>query len=296
MEMEYRDPRRRGKFVVVLGIVLALAAGGGAFFLVNQAQQSAGTGTLQKVTVVVATRVIPARKPIEAADVTTHEVVIDDTNAQGVFSDPSKVIGRILAVPALAGQMVTSNMLASAETGGQFSIIAPGETIAPGSPAWRAISITVPDNLAVGGLLEPNETVDVFATTTVNVPQILLDQGRFYTDKSTKLIYQDVLILAKSGTFYIIKVSEAVAEEINHLQASGTALFSLALRPDADTRIVDASQYGETTNLIIERYGLPIPQTYPAGKGGGVSPIPTPFPTPAPASSSAPSPSASAVP
>ena len=51
--------------------------------------------------------------------------------------------------------MLTQNMLASAATGGQFSILEPGETVAPDSEAWRAVSMTVPDDRAVGGLLQP---------------------------------------------------------------------------------------------------------------------------------------------
>ena len=292
MEMEYQDPRRRGRYIIVLGVLLAVAAGGAAFYLINQAQQNAGASGIQKVPVVVATRVIPARKPVETDDVMVREVPVDKTNEQGVISDPSKVIGRILAVSVLEGQMVTTNLLASAATGGQFSIIGPGETIGPGSENWRAVSITVPDDRAVGGLIEANATVDVFVTATVNVPQEQLDLGRFYTDKSTKLTYQNVLVLAKSSTFYVLKVSEPIAEEISHLQASGSAQFSLALRPEDDTRTVDASKLGETTNLIIQRYGLPIPQTYPPGKGGSAGPAPTPFPTASPHASAAPSASA----
>jgi Flp pilus assembly protein CpaB len=292
MEMEYKDNNRRGRYIIVLGVVLALVAGGGAFFVVNQAQQTAGAANQPKVTVVVALRVIPARKPIEVGDVTTREIVLDETNAQGVFDSPKQVIGRILAVPALQGQMVTSNMMASTNTGGQFSIIAPGESVGPDSPAWRAVSITVPEDRAVGGLVAPNAVVDVFVTATVVVPQSVLDQGRFYTDKSTKIAYQNVVVLAKAANFYVIKVTEPVAEEIAQLMASGTASFSMALRPDADTRLVDVSVLGETTNLIIERYGLPIPQTYPAGKGVTTGPAPTPFPTPPPGSSASPAPSA----
>ena len=292
MEMEYQDPRRRGKFIIVLGVLLAVAAGGAAFYLINQAQQNAGAAGIQKVPIVVATRVIPARKPVETDDVMVRDVPVDKTNEQGVISDPSKVIGRILAVSVLEGQMVTTNLLASAATGGQFSIIGPGETIGPGSENWRAVSITVPDDRAVGGLIEANATVDVFVTATVIVPQEQLDLGRFYTDKSTKLTYQNVLVLAKSSTFYVLKVSEPIAEEISHLQASGSAQFSLALRPEDDSRTVDASKLGETTNLIIQRYGLPIPQTYPTGKGGSSGPVPTPFPTASPKASRAPSPSA----
>jgi len=80
MEMEYRDPSKRGRWIVLIGVVLALAAGGAAFFLVNQAQQQAGQGNLQKVAVVVAARPIPARKPVEAEDLTVREIPLDDTN------------------------------------------------------------------------------------------------------------------------------------------------------------------------------------------------------------------------
>ena len=85
-----------------------------------------------------------------------------------------------------------------------------------------------------------------------------------------------MLLLAKSGTFYVLKAPVDVAEEISHLQASGAAAFSLALRPDVDTRQVDASALGTTTNRVIIRYGLPIPVAFPPVSG----PVPTPRPTP----------------
>jgi len=285
MEMEYKDPSRRGKVILILGVVLAVAAGAAAFFLINQAQQQAGQGELQRVAVVVATRDIPARKPIEAEDVTIREVPIDPTNERGVATDVLSVIGRVLAVPALQGQMVTTNMLASTASGGQFSILDPTETVAPDSEAWRAVSMTVPDDRAVAGLLQPNQVVDVIVTATVNVPAGLAADG-FYTDKSTKITYQNMIILAKAGSLYIVKATLAVAEEITHLQASGTAQFSMVLRPEQDIRYADASTLGATTNLFIERYGLPVPEVYPPGDG----PIPTLAPTPTPTTEPAESP------
>jgi Flp pilus assembly protein CpaB len=293
MEMEYKDPSRRGKFIVILGVVLALAAGGAAFFLINQAQQQAGQSGLKTVSVVVAARAIPARKPVEADDVTVRQVPLDATNSDAIIvKQPDQVIGRVLAVAVFQDQMITLNMLASTTTGGQFSILEPGETIAPESEAWRAVSITVPDDRAVGGLLQPGMTVDVFTSATVNVPQDLLVAGKYYTDKSTKITYQNMVILARAGQFYVVKASLAVAEEISHLQAAGNASFSLAMRPEADVRLIDASKLGETTNNLISKYGLPIPLVFPPGNG----PIPTPQPTPTPASSASPSPSASGSP
>ncbi len=277
MEMEYRDNSRRGKIIIVIGVILAVAAGGAAFFLLSQAQQQAGQGSLQRVAVVVAAHDIPPRTPIEAEDLLVREVPLDPTNERGIVTDPTQLVGRVLAVPALQGQMVTTNMLASSATGGQFSILDPTETVAPDSEAWRAVSMTVPDDRAVGGLHVPNQTVDVIVTATVNVPEGLSEEG-YYTDKSTKITYQDMVILAKSGSSYIMKATLAVAEEITHLQAAGNAQFSMVLRPEIDTRFADASRLGQTTNLIIQRYGLPIPVAYPPGDG----PIPTPEPTPTP--------------
>jgi Flp pilus assembly protein CpaB len=290
MEMEYQDTGRRGKVIIVLGIVLALVAGGAAFFLISQAQQTAGQQGLPKVPVVVAIQPIAARKPIEATDVEVREVPIDPTNAEGIVSTVDKVIGRVPAVTILQGQLVTTNLLASTASGGQFSILGPADTISPDSEAWRAISVTVPDDRAVGGLLQPNQTVDVFVTATALVPQSLQDLGRYYTDKTTKITYQDMPILAKSGSFYILKATLPIAEEIVHLQASGTANFSLALRPDDDIRIVDATGLGATTNMLIRRYGLPVPEVFPPGTGPIPTAQPTAKPTVAPSTSPSPAP------
>ena len=164
--------------------------------------------------------------------------------------------------------------------------------VGPDSEAWRAISLTVSDDLAVGGLLKAGQTVDVFVTAIVTVPTELVESGKYMTDRSTKITYQNVLILAREGAFYIIRASLPVAEEIAHLMAVGSATFSMALRPDTDLRPVDATALGETTNRIIEKYGLPIPETYPPGRG----PVATPTPTPAPSESPSPSASPSASP
>ncbi len=293
MEMEYKDPNRRGRYIVILGVVLALAAGGAAYYTINQAQQQAGAGGLQTVTIVVALKDIPARKAIEAEDVGTRDVPIDDTNARGVFTDAKKVIGLVPSVQILVGQPIYANLLGTGSQGGTLVILNPGEVVTPTSEAWRAVSLTVPDDRAVGGLIRAGDTVDVFVTLSVVVPASLLDAGKFYSDRSTKITYQNLTVLAKATSFYVVKVPENLAEEISHLQASGAASFSFALRPPSDTRIVDASRLGETTSIIIQRYGLPIPVVYPAGSGGVVLPGSTLPPSPSPAPSGAPSSSGS---
>ena len=297
MEMEYKDQGRRGRYIVILGVVLALVAGGAAYYTINQAQQQAGQGGLQTVTIVVAAKEIPARKAIEAADVAVRSVPIDDTNAQGVFSDTAKVIGLVPSVRILIGQPVYANLLGAGSQGGALVILNPGETIGPLSENWRAVSLTVPDDRAVGGLIRPGDTVDIFVTVTVLVPPGLA--ARFYTDKSTKITYQNITVLAKAVSFYVVRVPESLAEEISHLEASGSGSFSFALRPPSDERLVDVTRLGETTSLIIQRYGLPVPVVYPAGSGGVTLPGASfaPSVSPAPSGSGAlPAPSGSGSP
>jgi Flp pilus assembly protein CpaB len=295
--MEYRDPSKRGRWIVIAGVVLALAAGGAAFYLINQAQQAAGQGDLLKVDVVVAARPIAARQPVVAEDVTVRSVPADDTNTDAIaVRDPNKVIGQVLPITLFQGQMITTSMLNTTAGGGTtgFSILDPGETIAPDSVAWRAVSMTVPDDRAVGGLITAGMTVDVLLSAQINVPGNVTPPGKYYTDKSTKITYQNMLVLAKTGSGYIVKVTLAQAEEITHLVATGNAQFSMLMRPPTDVRFADASKLGETTNLIIQRYGLPIPQNYPVGNGPIqiVAPTATPSlpaaPTASPGASSAP--------
>jgi Flp pilus assembly protein CpaB len=299
MEMEYHDTSRRGRLLIILGVILAVAAGGTAFFLLNQSGGQGGEAAIERVPAVVAARAIAARKPIEPGDVIVRQVPVDQTNAIGVFPTVDKVIGRVSAVTILQGQLVTTNLLTSSSTAA-FSILEPTETVGPDSESWRAVSVTVPADRAVGGLIEVGQTVDLFVTAQVNVPEDVAAKGVYYTDKSTKITYQDLVILARTGDQYIIKTNLVVAEEVTHLLATGNVQFSMALRPDIDVRIIDVSLLGATTNRIITKYGLPLPEVYPAAGQPIVTPPPlppkTPVPTFKPAGSPGTSPGASPAP
>ena len=296
MEMEYKDNNRRGKFVIIAGVVLAVVAGAASFYLISQARNEA-PGEVTLVEVVVAAQAIPARTPIAPGAVILRKVPLDEATQVGIVTDPSKIVGQVLGVPVAIGQPIYYNMIASASGQSGFSILGPDETVAPDSPAWRAISITIPDDRAVAGLLTTGQTIDIFMTATMTVPLTTEPLGIFYSDMVTKITYQDMVILGRAGSQYILKASLPVAEEINHMLATGTISFSAALRPDQDVRFVDVSQLGATTNRILEKYGMPFPAVYPA-PSATIPPLPplatpTPPPTPAPET---PAPSAAASP
>ncbi len=294
MEMEYVPTRRRGRAIVLLGVILAASAGAGAFVVVNNAQQTAEQASTPRISVLVAARPIPARKTIDAGDITVRQVPVDGIAAGTAIEDPALVVGRVAAVSIPPGQPLTANLFATSLGNGGVAVLTPDETVAPDSPAWRAVAINVPDDRALGGLLEVGQTVDVFVTVAVSVSPELPASSKYYTDRSTKIAYQGVPIIAKKASYYVVRVTQQVAEEISHLQASGSASFSFALRPDIDTRITSTAGLGETTNLLIQRYGIPVPEQYPDKTSkinnpapGSPPPLPylaigSPAPSPAP--------------
>jgi Flp pilus assembly protein CpaB len=298
MEMEYKDNNRRGKFVIIAGVVLAVVAGAASFYLISQARND-GNSEIILVDIVVAAQPIPARTPVAPGAVILAKVPLDDATQVGVATDPAKIVGQVLAVPLAPGQPVYMNMIASSSGQSGFAILGPDETVAPDSPAWRAIAITIPDERAVAGLLVTGQTIDIFMSATMTVPVTAEPLGVYYSDMVTKITYQDMVILSRAGSQYILKAPLPVAEEILHMLAAGTVSFSAALRPDQDVRFVDVSQLGATTNRILEKYGMPFPAVYPQASAS-IPPLPplafpTAPPTPAP-ETPAPSPEASPAP
>jgi Flp pilus assembly protein CpaB len=79
MELEYHQPGKRRKIFIVLGVFLAIAAGGAAFVLINNAQQQGGAVTMKPV--IVAARDIPARTVLQTSDLTIRSMPDDPSVA-----------------------------------------------------------------------------------------------------------------------------------------------------------------------------------------------------------------------
>src|SRR3989304_4073078 len=179
------------------------------------------------------------------------------------------VPGVVLAVAAGGAAFFLVNQAQNAGTG----VVATRDVVVaardiPARTVIQSSDLTiraVPDDpsLAVA-IASPEDAIGRITGVAILFQQPITPNLLASTDKSTKIPYQDLSILARNGTLYILRVDIAQAEEISHLQAAGNAQFSLVLRPDGDDRQVDTEKLGETTNRIIEKYGLPIPEIYPA--------------------------------
>ncbi len=305
MEMEFKDSSRRRTLVLVIGVLLAIAAGAAAFMLSSQ-----GTDEPEVVfptrDVVVAADLIPARSTIDGLQLAIRPIAIDESNASA-FTDRDEVQGQIAAIDILPFQPITPNMLASGTGVGQVQILKASETVAPDSPVLRAVSLTVPAERAVGGLIAAGQRVDLIATFPIAVSlPIDPETGEvaatdpetgepftFAEGSSTKLMWLDVEILVRNpeSDLYVLRMDLQTAEEVAHAQNQG-AQFTMVLRPPTDTRDIDRSSYGETTDTLVTRYNFRIPESI----DGVTYEQPIAFPSPFPAEpylSPAPSPSPS---
>jgi Flp pilus assembly protein CpaB len=251
---------------MVVGVIMALVAGATAFMMGNQGKVAAEPESVPTRQILVATTTIPARSIIDSTQLLLREVP-DDPSLASAISDPGQIMGLVTAVTIYADQPITPNLFATTEAGQEFSILGPSETISPFSPAWRAVSLTIPMERAVGGLVSPGQHVDIIASVPIAI-KIEDENGQmvegttldgYYSDASTKITLADVEVLTKvpETNVFVLKVDLHQAEE---LAALSTAQFDLALRPPSDNRVVDRTGYGETLNRVIEQYGYALPR------------------------------------
>jgi Flp pilus assembly protein CpaB len=266
VELEYTDRNsKRSKLYIAVGLIIALIVGG-LVFVALRFSSVAQSAQVEMRSVVVAARDIPTRKPIEEGDLVMRSVPADPTNAQA-FARIDDVLGRISGVPIASGEMVTSNMLASTTSGQAFSILEAGQQFDPNGPDLRAVSVTVPDERAVAGTLQPGQHVDLIVTMAMN-PSLGQTAGQsspapgqspdpLVAGPSTKVTLQDMTLLARNGSIYILRSDLATAEQIAELQAAG-GQFTLVLRPDQDTRTAKTS--GSTVDSLVKEFGFPFPK------------------------------------
>lgn len=292
MELDYtHGSRRRAQLYLGAGIVIALIAAAGVLLLLRAG--GAGQQSVEMREVVAATRDIASRKPIEEGDVEMRRVPIDRTN-ESAFTRIDEVLGRVSSVPVAPGQLITRNLLASTVTGQTFSILEPGQEFDRSLPNLRAVSLNVPDDRAVAGLLQPGQQVDLVATLGVNPTQGRDDEQAdpgaataldFVAGPTTKVTIQRLTVLAKNGAIYILRTDVETAEKIAELTALG-GQFTLVLRVDEDDRVADTE--GSTIDTLIQEFDFPLPGPVelPIADGeentGEAAPSPAPSPAATP--------------
>jgi Flp pilus assembly protein CpaB len=281
-ELEFKDPsHRRRRLMIIVGVVTALAAGVLAYSLGMQGSASAEPPPVPQRAIVVAVQALPARSVLQEGDVAVR-LVPDDASLLGALTSAEEAVGHVTTIPVLIGQVFYPNLLVGAGVEGQLAILPASELILEDSPYWRAVSVSVPRERAVGGRITAGQRVDLFSTIQIDI-LVLDDDGKyvqqpsadgFQSGKSTKITFQDleVLEVQPEEGIYILKVLLTEAEEVYHVASVAPNSFSIALRPDGDVRSAETLDFGQTNDRLIVQYLFPFPQLLQIGDSTIVGP------------------------
>lgn len=252
--------KRRARLILIIGVVLALFAGAGTFFYASSAQ-TAPAQVIQTTPVLVAAREIPAKTALTAADLKLQEYNVDAKPA-AALSKAEDAVGKITVQAISVGEPIMPTKFADPKSA-TFVVIPAAFLDANGAiksdtPNLRAMSITVPDQNAVGGVIQPGDVVDLMFT-------LQFDPAKFITrprpeqtpDFSAKIILERIPILARLAAVYTIRVDTVTAERIAYIQASGGQLAFL-LRAPKDERA--AGTTGTTFGDVQSAFKLKIPE------------------------------------
>ena len=252
--------RRRARLVLIVGILIAVLAGAGTF-LVSSGSRSEAPPPVPTTDVLVAARDLPARSALTAADLKVQKYPADIAPVTALHK-PEDVVGKIVQVPVAAGEPILPGKFAAAGAA-SFTVFPPnaqpaaGQPIPANTPDYRAMSITVADANAAGGAIQPGDLVDVLFTFN-------LDPAKYFTgtdpnrvpDFSSKIVLQNVPILARTLAVYTIRTDAQTAEMISYLNSSGGTL-NLLLRAGQDQRT--AATNGVTFGAAYKRFGFTVP-------------------------------------
>ncbi|MDQ3879955.1 MAG: Flp pilus assembly protein CpaB [Chloroflexota bacterium] len=259
--MTFQRKRKRSRLIIATGVLMALVVGAAIFLMLQAGAYAPAEEGVAMTDVVVAARDIAGHKMVEDGDVEMRAVPADASN-ENAMRDITEVLGRISAIAILPGQVIMPNMLTSADPNQPYQLPGPGEGYDEDGPPLRAYSISVPDERAVGGTIQPGQRVDILATVPVQPPAEATAEGEiapaeFVTGPSTKVTLQNIVVLAKTGQVYILHVDLDMSEKLAELAAAG-GTFTLVLRPDADAR--QAETDGSTLDQLLAEFDFPIPE------------------------------------
>jgi len=252
--------RRRARLVLIVGLLFAVGAGATTFFVANTAKSEA-PAAIPTSNIIVAAREIPAKTQITAADLKLVKMN-SEVVPPAALTRPEDAVGKITIVGISVGEPILPTKLGGPN--GQVFVVIPAASLGsdgnplPGSPNYRAMSITVPDGQAAGGSILPGDIVDVLFSFTFDPAKLLLrPDPKNGADISARIVLERVPILARTLAVYTIRTDAATAERIGYIQASGGSM-QLLLRGPKDDRSTGTT--GATFKSIYPVFKFEIPE------------------------------------
>lgn len=253
--------KRRARLILIVGILLAVLAGAGTFFYASNASSAQPVPVVETTPVLVAAREIPAKTTLTAADLKVVQYNVD-SKPVSAYSKGEDAIGKVTIQAVAVGEPLLPTKFADPKNP-VFVVIPQNFLDANGAikadtPNFRAMSLTIPDPNAVGGILQPGDVVDIVFALKLD-PTLYLQKPKPENgpDTSARIILERVNILARKEAVYTIRVDAVTAERLAYLQGQGGTL-SMILRAPKDERASGAT--GTTFGDAQKAFGIKIPE------------------------------------
>ncbi|MEX0655094.1 MAG: Flp pilus assembly protein CpaB [Phycisphaeraceae bacterium] len=148
-----------------------------------------------EVQILVAKQALPAMSVVDGDSVTVEQVPRGEAPA-GALQNPVQVVGKVLALPVVAGQAFTARSFARDDSAVHLAAALPH--------GKRAVTVSLTDHAGLSGLLYPGSVVDVLASIRMESEQ----DGQ--SDEATTTLLQGLQVLAV-GDETVVSSEEALA-------------------------------------------------------------------------------------
>jgi len=210
----------------LLGAILAVLVGIGAYTYLNATGGDEATSSGQTASVVVARNFIERRTPLTPELFEVRQLPVEAVTALAVRSIDA-IDGQFVTNDLQPGEQLLTTDLTARPEGGNLSLLIP--------EGHRAFSVAISDAMAAGGLVEPGDRIDILA---------VFDEGT--TGKNgAAVVVQDVEILAVSSL--VLGESPSALEGNGGRSNNPTSLSStvtVALTPDEAQLVALAEEFG----------------------------------------------------
>jgi len=235
---------QRQKIIIIIGVLLALMAVFMTKAYIDQQRQQVIDESKKKIAslekniskhevkVLIANKDIPRGAAIAAESLET--IIIPDQYLQPqAVSSADRILGMVAVVAISKGEQISlSKLVQPRQLGG----------LAEGTPVGkRAITISVDNISALGGMIKPGDYVDVMALVPVPVQTA---DGKQVNQMAVMPLFQNVLVLAVGQDTGSISAASAGKKEVER-RSENSPLITLALGPQEANLIAFVQEQGK---------------------------------------------------
>jgi Flp pilus assembly protein CpaB len=257
--------RRGGRVLVILGMVLAVIAGGGVYVVLANAEPQAEPVKTTKL--VMSVQNIVERSEVAPEQVAQVDWPVTIPTPVGAFEKPTDAVGKFALVPIYPGQPLVAGMLIDKsqikDTHSNAALLLEKGSV--------AIALPVTANTEVADAIQAGDRVDILATFTAQ-PVTTGNQSAGQPLVASHRLLQNVLILqigpwpnpgtksqgGAATTVVTLQLNEQDALVLKYSLENSNGL-TLVLRPANDTDLANPEPV--TLEYINKRFGYRFPAT-----------------------------------